>query len=133
MTVMKFSRTSLLNCFLFFASLILSTLRLKVKLARFYAFFHKKKSLCYKMTHYFADVLYLSICMLGNCSCFYFRLLTFLKIKFLKIKPPRTTIRVSNSLDPDQDRHSVGLHLSSNCLQRAIGRRQNYPLACKEL
>ena len=40
------------------------------------------------MTHYFANVLYLSICMLGNCSCFYFRLLTFLKIKFLKINHP---------------------------------------------
>ena len=40
---------------------------------------------------------------------------------------------VSNSLDPDQDRHSVGLHLGSNGLQKAIGRRQNYPLACKEL
>ena len=48
-------------------------------------------------------------------------------------KPPRTTIRVSNSLDPDQDRHSVGLHLGSNCLQKAIGRQLNYPLACKEL
>ena len=40
------------------------------------------------MTHYFANVLYLSICMLGNCSCFYFRLLTFLKIKVLKINHP---------------------------------------------
>ena len=40
------------------------------------------------MTHYFANVLYLSICMLGNCSCFYFRLLTFFKIKFLKIYHP---------------------------------------------
>ena len=40
---------------------------------------------------------------------------------------------VSNSLDPDQDRHSVGLHLGSNCLQKAIGRRQNFPLAYKEL
>ena len=40
---------------------------------------------------------------------------------------------MSNSLDPDQDRHSVGLHLGSNCLQKAIGRRRNYPLACKEL
>ena len=40
---------------------------------------------------------------------------------------------MSNSLDPDQDRHSVGLHLGSNCLQKAIGRRQNYSLACKEL
>ena len=27
--------------------------------------------------------------------------------------------------------NSVGLHLGSNCLQKAIGRRQNYPLACK--
>ena len=40
---------------------------------------------------------------------------------------------MSNSLDPDQDRHSVGLHLGSNCLQKGFGRRQNYPLACKEL
>ena len=31
-------------------------------------------------------------------------------------------MEVSNSLDPDQDRHSVGLHLGSNCLQKAIGR-----------
>ena len=70
------------------------------------------------MTHYFANVLYLSICMLGNCSCFYFGLLTFFKIKFFLNKPPRTTIRVSNRLDPDQDRHSVvSLHLGSNCLQ----------------
>ena len=44
-----------------------------------------------------------------------------------------TTIGVSNSFDPDQDRHSVGLHLGSNCLQKVIGRQQNYPLACKEL
>ena len=85
------------------------------------------------MTHSFADVLYLSICMLMNCSCSYFRLLTFFKIRFFKNKPPRTTIGVSNSLDPDQDRQSVGLNLGSNCLQKAIGRRQNYPLACKEL
>ena len=28
------------------------------------------------------------------------------------------TIRVSNSLDTDQDRHFVGLDLSTNCLQR---------------
>ena len=40
---------------------------------------------------------------------------------------------MSNSLYPDQDQHSVGPHLGSNCLQKAIGRRQNYPLACKEL
>ena len=76
------------------------------------------------MTHTFANVLYLSICMLGNCSCFYFRLLTFFKIKFFKNKSPRTTIGVSNSLDPDQDRHSGDLHLGSNCLQKVIDRRQ---------
>ena len=40
------------------------------------------------MTHYFANVLYLCICMLGNCSCFYFRPLTFFKMKFLKINHP---------------------------------------------
>ena len=56
-----------------------------------------------------------------------------LQNKVFKNKPLRTTIRVSNSLDPDQDGNSVGLHLGSKCLQRAIGRRQNYPLACKEL
>ena len=37
------------------------------------------------MTHSFANVLYLFISMLGNCSCFYFRLLAFFKIKLLKI------------------------------------------------
>ena len=40
------------------------------------------------MTYYFANVLYLSFCMLGNFSCFYFRPLTFFKIKFLKINHP---------------------------------------------
>ena len=40
------------------------------------------------MTHSFANVLYLSICMLGNSSCFYFRLLTFFKIEFLQINHP---------------------------------------------
>ena len=30
----------------------------------------------------------------------------------------RNTIRVSNSLDPDQDRHSVGPDLGLNSLQR---------------
>ena len=30
----------------------------------------------------------------------------------------RNTIRVSNSLDPDQDRQNVGPDLGPNCLQR---------------
>ena len=64
---------------------------------------------------------------------FLFSSADFLQNSVFRNKPPRTTIRVSNSLDPDQDRHSIGIHLGSNCLQKAIGRRQNYPLACKEL
>ena len=64
---------------------------------------------------------------------FLFSSADFLQNKDFKNKPFRTTIRVSNSLDPDQDGHSVGLHLGSKCLQKAIGKRQNYPLACKEL
>ena len=64
---------------------------------------------------------------------FLFSSADFLQNYFFKNKPPGTTISVSNILDPDQDRHSVGLNLGSNCLQKAIGRQQNYPLACKEL
>ena len=30
----------------------------------------------------------------------------------------RNTIRVSNGLDPDQDRHNVGPDLGPNCLQK---------------
>ena len=48
----------------------------------------------------------LTFCMMGNFSCFCCRLLTFFKIK-----------RISNGLDPDQDRRSVGPDLDPNCLQ----------------
>ena len=41
----------------------------------------------------------------------------FLKKTFSK-NSFRNTVRVSNSLDPDQDRHSVGPNLDSNCLKR---------------
>ena len=85
------------------------------------------------MTHYFANVLYLSICMLRELFMFLFSSADFVQNKVFKYKPPRTTIRVSNSLDQDKDGRSVGLHLGSKCLQKAIGKRQNYPLACKEL
>ena len=95
-------------------------------------FFHKKKIQCYLMTRSFENVMYVSICMLRNCLCFYFRLLIYVKIKFLQTNHQDHNPN-SNSLDSDQDRDSVGLHLGSNCLQKAIGRRQNYPLACKEL
>ena len=45
------------------------------------------------------------------------------KSKFFK-KLFQNTIRVSNSLDPDQDQHSIGPDLGSSCLQRLISNRQ---------
>ena len=57
--------------------------------------------------------LYLTLCMLGNFSCFCCHLPTFFKCNFLK-----NTIRVSNSLNPDQDQHFVSPDLGPNCLQR---------------
>ena len=54
--------------------------------------------------------------MLGNFSCFCCRLLTSFKINFLE-NSFRNTIRVSNSLDPDQAQHYVGPDLSPDCLQ----------------
>ena len=58
----------------------------------------------------------ITLCMLGNCLRFYCRLTNFYKINFCKISF-RNTIRVSNGLDPDQDRRSVGPDLGPNCLQ----------------
>ena len=60
--------------------------------------------------------------MLGNFSCFCCRLpIFFSKNSF------RNTIRVSNSLDPDQDPSSVGPDLCLNCLQRQGWHRlENY-------
>ena len=55
--------------------------------------------------------------MQGNFSYFRCRLLTFFKLTFSK-NSSRNTIRVSNTLDPDQDRHTVGPVLGLNCLQR---------------
>ena len=52
--------------------------------------------------------------MLGNFSCFCCLLLTVFKINFLK-KSFRNTIRVTNSLGPDHDRHSVGPDLCPVC------------------
>ena len=59
----------------------------------------------------------LTFCMMGNFSCFFCRLLTFFKITFSKTSF-KNTIRVSNGLDPDQDRNFVGPNLGTNCLQR---------------
>ena len=94
-------------------------------MARCVHFIHKKKVYCYKMTHSFANVLYLSFLYARELFMFYFRLLTYFKIMFFFTnKPPgMATIAVSNNLDPDQDQHSFGLHLGSNYLQEAIGRQ----------
>ena len=70
------------------------------------------------------------ICIIYACSSLVEEIISsadFLQNSVFTNRPPR------NSLDPDPDRCSVGLHLGSNCLQKAIGRRQNYPLACNEL
>ena len=47
-------------------------------------------------------------------------LLTFFKTNIFKYSFRNTTIRVSNSLDPDKDRRYVGPDLGPNCLQRLL-------------
>ena len=77
----------------------------------------------------------LALCILGNCSCFFVVRLFFSKSIFSK-NSFRKTIRVSNSMDPDQAQHagipsdisnsfdpdqagrSVGANLGPSCLQR---------------
>ena len=68
------------------------------------------------MTHYFANVLYLYICMLGNCSCFYFRLLTIFKIKFLKI----------NHQEPPSECQTVWIQIKTDILLVFIWFRTGY-------
>ena len=103
--------------------------------------FHSKTKYCmlHKTTHHpmnnnVADevrFLTFSLCMLGNFSrcC---RLLIFFKINFFK-NLFWNTIRVSNNLDPDQDRKNVGPDLGPNCLQRLSADEQRSLLAWKEL
>ena len=59
----------------------------------------------------------LTICMLGNFFTIFLSSADFFKVKFSK-SPFINITWVSNSLDPDQARHSVGPDLSPNCLQR---------------
>ena len=59
--------------------------------------------------------------MLGNYFCC--RVLTFFsKINFFEkiFQEHYQSIRVSNSLNTDQDRHTVGLDLGSNCFVKVI-------------
>ena len=54
----------------------------------------------------------LSLCLLGNFPCFNLSSADFFQNSFWN------TIRVSNSLNPDQARHFVWPDLGPNCLQR---------------
>ena len=56
----------------------------------------------------------------------FFSKLTFSNISF------RNTIRVSNSLDPDQDRHSVGPDLGANCFQRLSADNKSWRYSSNE-
>ena len=56
-------------------------------------------------------------CMLGNFSCYSCCLLTLSKINFKKNLSGALIVRVSNGLDPDQDRHYVRPDLGIDCLQ----------------
>ena len=58
----------------------------------------------------------LTLSMLGNFPCFFCLLQIFSK-SFFRKNSFRKTIRVSNSLDPDQARYFVGPDLGPNCLQ----------------
>ena len=49
-------------------------------------------------------------------GCLFFNQYFFSKKK----KSFKCTIRVSKSLDPDQDRHFIGPYLGANCLQRLL-------------
>ena len=57
-------------------------------------------------------------CLLGIFSCLFCRLLIFQNHIFQKIFQESSTIRVSNSLDPDQAPRFVGTDLSPNCFHR---------------
>ena len=59
----------------------------------------------------------------GKFLSLFCRLLIFFsKSTFSKKKSFMNTIRVSNSVDPDQARRFVGPDLGPNCLQNIIGR-----------
>ena len=49
----------------------------------------------------------------------------FSKLAFQKILSGTLPIRMSNSLEPDQDRHFVGPNLDLNCLQRLSADNKN--------
>ena len=131
-TVMKLSRTNLLNCFCILCLFNIKFIKIKSRISKVYAFF-KRKQLTVFYYIFFCKRPVLIYLHARELFMFFFSSADFLQKEVFKNKPLSTTIRVSNSLDPDQARHSGCLNLGSNCLQKAIGTRQNYSLACKEL
>ena len=67
-----------------------------------------KKNIIILLSADSAHSVVLTLCMLGNFACFF---VVFFKKIF-------EVIRMSNSLDPDQDRHFVEPDLGPYCLQR---------------
>ena len=74
----------------------------------------------------------LTLCMQGNFSCFCLLLIFLQKLTFSK-NSFTNAIRVSNSLDPDQDRQNVGPDLGPNSLQRFSADDKSRHKARKEL
>ena len=62
----------------------------------------------------------LTLCILGNFMPLLSSVEFFQNKLFQKYFQESNTIRVSNSLDPNQYLHSVGLDLGQNCLQRSL-------------
>ena len=58
------------------------------------------------------------LCLLGNFACFFVVCRLFFKIIIFSKNSFRNTIRLANSLDPNQAQHFVGPDLGPNCLQR---------------
>ena len=69
-----------------------------------------------QMTLYSIILYHLILCMLGDFSCFLSSADFFLNELFFK-KSFRSTMRVSNSFDLDQDRRPVGPDRGPKCLQ----------------
>ena len=61
-------------------------------------------------------MMFLTYCMLDNFSfLLFYRLLLLLFFFFLNLNSLGNTIRVSNRLDSDQDKHFLGLNLGPTC------------------
>ena len=73
-------------------------------------------------------MLILTICRLGNFACFFIVCGFFSKLTFPK-NSFRNTIRVSNSLDPDQAQQNVGPDL--DLLIKVISRRHDQGPTCE--